>query len=192
MAYIETVPDDEATGEVADLYDRERERVGYLPNYARAFSQRPAVYWAWRALNQAIQASSDLRRYELATFAAAKRLRSSYCVLAHGQLLADRFLPPEQVVALPDGLDEADVAVMELAEKIADDATSVSQADVDRLRGLGLTDAEITDVVLAATVRCFFSKTLDALGAEPDAVYARLDPLLRDALTVGRPIEATA
>jgi hypothetical protein len=33
----------------------------------------------------------DLRRYELATLAAAMRLRSSYCALAHGKELAERF-----------------------------------------------------------------------------------------------------
>jgi len=38
--------------------------------------------------------------------------------------------------------------------------------------------------------RCFFSKTLDALGVQPDASYHELDAALRDALTVGRPIES--
>ena len=59
------------------------------------------------------------------------------------------------------------MAVMDLAEKVADDATSVTEADVQRLRGLGLCDAEIFDVVLAAAARCFYSKTLDALGVLP-------------------------
>ena len=60
---------------------------------------------------------------------------------------------------------------------------------MDELRALGLSDAEILDVVLAATIRCFFSKTLDALGVQPDASFAELDPAFREALTVGRPIE---
>jgi uncharacterized peroxidase-related enzyme len=190
MTYVETVPPEDAAGDAAALYDAERTRVGYLPNYARAFSARPSVYRAWQELNGAIKASADLRRYELATLAVARRLRSSYCALAHGQVLAEQFLEPGAVAAFPVGLDEADRAVVELAEKIAADATAVTQADVDRLRSLGLADDEIVDVVLAATVRCFFSKTLDALGVEPDAEYAELEPALRDALTVGRPIAA--
>jgi hypothetical protein len=44
------------------------------------------------------------------------------------------------------------------------------------------------DVVLAATIRCFFSKTLDALCVLPDASYRELDPELREVLVVGRPI----
>lgn len=51
-----------------------------------------------------------------------------------------------------------------------------------------VSDEEIVDVVLAVAARCFFSKTLDALGVEPDAKYADLSPEVRDALTVGRAI----
>ena len=74
-------------------------------------------------------------------------------------------------------------------ERIVTDATAVTQEDVDGLRRHGLDDDEILGVVLAATIRCFFSKTLDALGVQPDAGFAQLDPAFREALTVGRPIE---
>jgi uncharacterized peroxidase-related enzyme len=195
MAFIESVPEPGAPDAVAALYATDREAFGHLPNFARAFAHRPAVYAAWRQLNGAIKAGMDLRRYELATLAAARRLRSSYCMLAHGSVLAERFLSAEDVAALagggavPDALDEVDVAVMELADKVADDATSVTQADVDRVRALGLSDADVLDVVAAAAARCFFSKALDGLGVQPDARYAQtLEPALRTALTVGRPI----
>ena len=160
-------------------------------NYERAFEERPEVYAAWQQLNGAIKAGMDLRRYELATLAAARRLRSSYCCLAHGTVLIDRFGAPVREIALDHraaGLDEIDVAVMDLAERVVDDATSIGESDLQRLRDLGLSDTEIMDVVLAASARCFFSKTLDALGVLPDASYAELDPELRKALVVGRPI----
>jgi len=86
------------------------------------------------------------------------------------------------------GLDEVDVAVMDLAERVVDDATGIDDSDLQRLRDLGLSETEIMDVVLAATARCFFSKTLDALGVQPDARYAELEPELREVLVVGRPI----
>jgi len=193
MTFIETVPPDEATGLVAELYETDRATRGHVPNFTQAFSLRPEVYAAWRQLNDAIKADMDLRRYELATIAAARRLRSSYCMLAHGSLLADRFLGGEAVRAVAAdpaaaGLDAVDVAVMALAEKVAADATAVTEEDIDGLRALGLPDAEILGVVLAAAARCFFSKTLDALGVQPDLEYLQLDDDLRGALTVGRPI----
>jgi uncharacterized peroxidase-related enzyme len=163
------------------------------PNYELAFAQRPEVYAAWQQLNGAIKAGMDLRRYELATLAAARRLRSSYCCLAHGSVLIERFGEPVREIALDHrdaGLAEVDVAVMDLAEKVVGDAASIGDADLQPLRELGLSEAEIMDVVLAAAARCFFSKTLDALGVRPDASYAELDPELREALVVGRPIAA--
>jgi alkylhydroperoxidase family enzyme len=159
-------------------------------NSERAFALRPEVLQAWLQLNGAIKASSDLRRYELATLAAARRLRSSYCALAHGKVLAERFYDLDAVPRLPEGLDAADAAIMRFAEKVVDDATSITQADVDELRAHGLGDGEIVDVVLAAAVRCFFSKTLDALGVQADPDYASLPASFREPLTVGRPIEA--
>jgi uncharacterized peroxidase-related enzyme len=193
MTFIETVPEDQAAGAVAAMYETDRELFGHLPNLTMGFSLRPDVYAAWRQLNGAIKANMDLRRYELATVAAAHRLRSSYCTLAHGSILLDKFLSDEGVRAVigdheAAGLDDVDAAIVALAGKVALDATSVTQADVDRLRSLGLADGDIFDVVLAAAVRCFFSKALDGLGVQPDAKYAELDPELRDLLTVGRPI----
>lgn len=160
-------------------------------NYELAFAERPEVLAAWEALNGAIKEGMDLRRYELATFAAARRLRSSYCCLAHGAVLRERFDEPLREIALDHrnaGLDEIDVAVMDLAERVVEDATSIADSELQRLRNLGLSETEIMGVILAAAGRCFLSKTLDGLGVLPDASYRDLDPALRELLVVGRPI----
>ena len=194
MPFVETVPEQNAVGDTAGMYEIDREAFGFVPNLTRAFSLRPDVYRAWRELNGAIKSNMDLRRYELATVAAARRLRSSYCTLAHGSVLINNFLDADSVTAVVKdhrtaGLTPTEVAVMDLAEKVADDATAIEQADIEALRSAGLRDEEIVDVVLAAAARCFFSKTLDALGVQPDAKYGELEPDVREALTVGRPIE---
>ena len=149
---------------------------------------------AWAGLNGAIRDGMDFRRYELATFAAAQRLRSSYCSLAHGTVIQERLGLPLLELARDRanaGLDETDLAVMELAEKVVDDAGTIEDADRQRLRALGLPESEIMGVILAAAARCFFTKTLDGLGVQPDATYSDLDPELRAVLVVGRPIEGT-
>jgi uncharacterized peroxidase-related enzyme len=193
VTFIETVPEAEAQSPVAEMYEADRTAYGHVANFTKAFSLRPDVYAAWRQLNVAIRGNMDRRRYELATLAAARRLRSSYCALAHGSVLADKFMDADAVRAIvadhrTAGLDPIDTAVMDLADKVADDATSVTSADVERLRSLGLSDRDILDVVAAAAARSFFSKVLDGLGAQPDAEYEDLDPQLRSALTVGRPL----
>ena len=163
-------------------------------NYERAFAEKPDVLAAWGALNGAIREGMDFRRYELATFAAAQRLRSSYCSLAHGTVIQERLGLPLLELARDRanaGLDETDLATMELAEKVVDDAGSIEDSDRQRLRDLGVPEAEIMGVILAAAARCFFTKTLDGLGVQPDPEYAGIAPELRAVLVVGRPIEGT-
>jgi uncharacterized peroxidase-related enzyme len=195
MSYIPMPGDSEVSEETAQLYEDERARVGYLPNFTRVFAHRPAVYRAWMALNKAIKTAAGDRTYELATVAAAARLGSSYCVLAHGKILAEHHFPADVVADLarhPDaaGIPAADRAVMQLADRVAGNAAGITAADLQPLRDLGLRDDQIFDVVLSAAARCFFSNVLEAVGAEPDAAYRELDPALREALTVGRPIES--
>jgi alkylhydroperoxidase family enzyme len=194
MPFVHGVTDDSATGVLAEMFAADRRSWGYLPNLASTFGLRPEVYQAWRQLIGAIQSTMDPRRYELVTVAAAVELRSSYCSLAHGRTLAKLTSAGEVVrlVAGPDSElpDPVDRAVISLTRKIVRGATDVTGEDIVALRDCGLSDEEIFDVILAAAARCFFSKTLDATGTAPDAEFAELPPPLRDALTVGRPIDA--
>lgn len=135
----------------------------------------------------------DRRRYELATVGAANQLRSTYCSLAHGAILDEDYFDTGDVVKIVSGeassvLSELDSGIVEFAAKVAADATTVTQDDIDRLRALGLTDRDIFDVVLAAAARSFYTKVLDATGTLADARYKEMDPELRDALIGERPI----
>ena len=76
---------------------------------------------------------------------------------------------------------------MTLAQKITKHAGDVSEEDMQILRGFGLKDEEILDVVLTVTARSFFSKTLEALDARPDDIYLDLEPELVRVLAKGRP-----
>ena len=194
MSYLDTPTEAQAEGEVGRLYAADRARHGYVANLTKVFALQPDIYDAWARLNTTIKAGMEPRRYELATLAAARRLRSSYCALAHGTVLRDRFFdgPTVQKIAADHhdaGLDPADIAIMDFAEKTAGDAASITATDIDMLRQHGLTDVDIFQVVLAAAARCFFSTVLDAVGTEPDSAYrTSMEPELQHVLTVGRPI----
>ena len=194
MAFIRTVPAEEATGSLQAFYQRDRNHLGYVANYTKVFSHRPDVFQAWINLNGAVKADMELRRYELVTLAAARALHSSYCCLAHGDVLRSKFFSDAEVERLmhddvDDLLSEAEVAVMRFAEQVTLHAHHITQTDIDSLRAHGLSDADVLDVVLAASARNFFSRVLDATGTLPDAALGNLPTSLRNALTVGRPIE---
>ena len=121
MTFIKIVPEDQASGLLAELYDEERADDGYVWNGTKAFSHRPEVRAGWDRFMGSISANMDHRRYELATLAAARRLRSSYCMLAHGSVVLDRYMAPDELRAVATdhrdaGLDPVDVAVMDFAD----------------------------------------------------------------------------
>src|SRR5206468_2107882 len=144
---------------------QQRDSWGFLPNYAGAFGHRPDVAQAWHGLNLAIRGGMDRRRFELATIAAARALRSTYCTTAHSKFLRDVCgdeTSLHRIAEAPSGetLDEQDRAVYRFAAKVATDAASVEQDDIDQLRVAGLSDADIADVVYAAAARSFFTRVL--------------------------------
>ena len=193
MSFIDTIDPADATADVRAMYARQQDAWGYVPNYAKAFSHRPELMARWGRLLAELKRPMDHRRFELVTFAAAHELRHSACSLAHGRQLTAHFTRDE-ICALAAGepvasLSEAEAAIVGFARQVARDAASVTGADVARLRELGLGSDEIFDVAAVAAGRAFFTKILDAVGSLPDAAFAGLDTQIRDALTVGRPID---
>lgn len=194
MPFIDVVSDEDASGPLAEIYARLQAALGYVPNYARTFSHRPALFEAWQQLNSTIKSAMEPRRYELATIAAASRRRSSYCVLAHGEKLLELGSAGEELKALvtensSSHLDPTERAVFAFATKVAADPASIDAVDVDGLRKVGLSDAEIFDVAAAAAARLFFIALQDAMGTQPDAAYRDSLAGLTESLAVGRPIE---
>lgn len=189
--FIDTVPEDQATGAVDEMYQQDREGWGFLPSFTQAFSHRPDVFGTWRQLISSIAGQMDRRRFELATLAAARALRSDCCSVAHGKFLT-RFYDEDtvrQILIDPHqaGLEAVDVALMSFAEKVARAPASVTGGDIERLKELGLSDRDIFDLVLAVGARCFFATVIEAVGVTPEADLAdTLDPDLLEVLLVGR------
>jgi uncharacterized peroxidase-related enzyme len=193
MAFIKTIAPADASGDVRAMYERQQAAWGFVPNYAKVFCYRPEVMVRWGRLLAEIKRPMDRRRFELATFAAAHALRHTGCALAHGKALAE-YVGEDAVRALASGerdeqLSDCDMAIAAFARKVALDASSITSGDVGVLRSHGLADEEIFDLAATAAGRAFFTKLLDSLGAAAEASFRELDPALREALTVGRPVD---
>ncbi|MFD1713427.1 carboxymuconolactone decarboxylase family protein [Amnibacterium flavum] len=186
MSSIETVPESDATGRRADLYAEDREEYGFVPDHTRVMTVNLGAYEAWENLISAIARPMGLRRYELVTLAAARGAGSRHCRLAHGRKSISLFGEDQLLRIAHDyrdaGLSGAEVAMMEYAERISRDAGSITDADLDVLRGHGFTDRDIVDIALAAAARNFYSRAIQALAAEVEDLPG-LSPALARALT---------
>lgn len=197
MAFIATIPAQEATGELREFYRRQQGELGYLPAYARVYCHRPAVMAGWAALQRELRRHLDARSYDLISLAAALASGSSYCALAYGRRLIRDGFSAAQLAAIIRGdadnpLSPAERCMFDVARKVARCAGAVEASDIRHLRAAGYTDAGIFDIVAAAAGRCFFARVSDALGVLPDAPLGELDEALRELLVVGRPVSSEA
>lgn len=188
---VTTPAPEDAVGHVAEMYDEDLADVGIILGHTRALAVNPEAHEAFEALIQAIVPSIGLRTYELATLAAARAIGSPHCLLAHGRkTLRAGLMDAEQLARVARdyraaGLEAADVAVMEYAEKLSRHPERMTDDDGRRLREAGFTDRQIVDITLAAAARNYLSRALQALavpvedlpGLSPALAAALLSPL---------------
>lgn len=190
--YIKKIEPNEATGDIAKLYEAEVASMGRVMEATQCWSARPDIIVPVEALLHQIRDgfSLDLIDFRLITFVAARHVPSSYCSHVYFKVLSE-MLDRETAIAIhrdyrTAGLSERQVAMLEYAEKITRNASMISEQDIDKLRALGYSDLNIADIALAASFRNFMSRYFDAVGASPEAAFLDPDIAVRKALAVGR------
>ena len=151
--FIRTVPYSESEGALRGYYDKDLQELGVASNTTRSFSLRPELWEAWQGLVKAIRRQMRLRDYELTTFAAAREMGCTFCMLAHGAVLSKNSVSAGQLEAMGRdfhhaGLDEKEVVMMDYAQKVVRDASSTTQDDFDKLRAAGWSDVDILNITV--------------------------------------------
>jgi uncharacterized peroxidase-related enzyme len=169
---VKTVPEEEATGTVAELYAEDVADLGYVPSHTRVMALNPEAVRGFEQLIRAIAIPMGKRRYELVTLAAAEAIGSQACLLAHSRKSLS-VLDAEQIARIlrdyrDAGLTDAEVAMMDYAARLSSDSSSMTDADSQRLRDVGFSDREIVDITMAAAARNFYSRSLHALAVDVD------------------------
>ena len=185
MSIIEAPTDSEATGLAAEFYADDVRDQGFVGAHTRVMSMNPEALAAFETLIRAIVAQMDTRRYELVTLAAALGARSQHCRLAHGRKSL-KYFGEEQLFEIARDyrhadLTDAEIAMMEFAQRVSTDSSAMTDADSQRLRVLGFNDREIVDIALAAAARNYYSRAIQALAVDVDTPPG-LSDRLRDAL----------
>jgi uncharacterized peroxidase-related enzyme len=191
--FLQTIEEEHATGRVAEIYERQRSQLGFVMEAAKCFTTRPDLLPIYTDFSDKIRSgfSLGLREWRLITLIAAKHIPSTYCSQVYSKQLIDELGSREAVLAVQKdfrtaGLSNRDVEMLSYAEKVARDASGISEADIDRLRVVGFSDQQICDMALCAAFRCFVSRFFDAVGAGTEAAFIDGDEEFRSAMTVGR------
>jgi uncharacterized peroxidase-related enzyme len=150
------VPDeDELPGDLCGLFRKARDKIGFVPNVLRAYSFRPERLRAWFAhYKQLHEPTQNLDAAEREMIAVAVSMANGclYCLVAHGAALREALGDPilADKITLGHrraGLDERRTAILDFAVKVTERPLECDPEDLERLKGFGLTEEEVWDVV---------------------------------------------
>ena len=156
---VEIVREQDATGEVAELYhDLRGLFLGFVPDVFKLVSTQPDLLRVFVAGHRAMFDAGKLPREakEVVALTVARVASCQYCTTAHDTLL--RLLGTETAYAdavLSGALDDPAVptnirALAELATKITEHAYRITGDDLDRVRAHGWTDQQLLEAVWVA------------------------------------------
>ena len=182
------------TTEVRELYAGELANDGYVWNVSRLWCWRPDLYEGFAGLRTQLTEGSSLSDRECAVLvvATATALGDSYCAFAWGKKLtplADDEAAARVVTGETEELTPREQALADWARRVVKGPNETTDADVERLRAVGLDDREIFEATVWIAFRLAFSTVNDALGVGPDRqLVASVPTSLQEAVTFGRPV----
>jgi alkylhydroperoxidase family enzyme len=154
MALIQTTPPEKAEGKLAELYAEVEQMFGRVPNNARMLGVSPALLENQLQLMEHYTGHSSLSTPFLAMvrMLVSKACRSPYCQNLNSGLLLKAGFTKDQIAAMQADpvqapLDEKQKALLLFVLKSCDNPHSVAAEDVDQLRSLGWSEADILDTV---------------------------------------------
>lgn len=193
--FLKTIAEADATGSVAEIYAAQKGKLGFVMEATQCLTARPDLLPAYTEFYKKILDGFTLtmREWRLITLIAAKHIPSTYCSHVYSKQLIEHLGSKEKVLAVQRdfrnaGLAAKDVAMLAYAEKVTNDAASITQADIEGLRAAGFSDPQISDIALCAAFRNFVSRFFDAMGAGTEAAFLDADETFRTAMTVGRKV----
>jgi uncharacterized peroxidase-related enzyme len=193
--YLKTLSPEEATGEVAELYQQSLQSSGFIMEADACWTAVPGLFPMVEHLlvTSRNNFTLGLRNWRLITLIAAKVVPSTYCSHVYARLLVNDLGSRDEVLAIQRdyrnaGLSPKDVAMLAYAEQVARDASKITIKDIDALRAVGFNDVEIAEIAYCSAFRCFLSRYFDAVGATPEPIFFNEDAEFRAAMTVGKPL----
>ncbi len=188
--YVKTITPDEATGEVAELYNAEIAAMGTVMQATSCWRVRPDMLLPIERLLHQMRDGFSLGSAQLPPdhLHRGEAVPSSCCSRVYFRSLSG-MLGRDQALAIhrdyrKAGLTEQQVEMLAYAEQITRDASKITEADIARLRAVGFTDLNIADIALAAAYRNFASRYFDAIGTTAEGELPRRGP--RRARPAGR------
>lgn len=174
------IDESDLPAETQAVFARWRDEHGFVPAYLRAITPHARAVVTADAFQRGVTlGASGLGRWRedaIAVLVSVTTRCPSFAVF-YGEMLHRHAGSAEAVLEVLNWrhaqLDEADRAILAFAEQMTLDCSQITQEWTDRLRGHGLKDEEILDIIVETAFLNCFVRVANALGVPPDAEMMR-------------------
>ena len=155
------------------------EKLGFVPNVLAAFAQNVEKLNAFTAMyNDLMLADSGLTKLEREMIAVVVSSinRCFYCLVAHGAAVRQLSGRPELGEHLVMNYRTAELtprerAMLDFAALMTEASYKIEEADRQKLRDVGFTDADIWDIASVAAFFNMSNRHSSAIAMEPNPEY---------------------
>ena len=184
-AWIKMIPEQEATGDLSDMYEQAMTPHGTVDNVMKVHSLRPHTMQGHVALYKSVLHHPDitLPLWFLEVIAAYTSIKNScdYSLSHHfmnarrlinDDLRADTILATLQAGKPEDQFQGKELALLQYTGKLTTQVSKMIASDIKSLRDAGCTDGEILEVNQVVAYFNYSNRVLNGLGVttEGDAI----------------------
>jgi uncharacterized peroxidase-related enzyme len=182
MAWIRTIPRNEATGTLQEAYDWQAKRLGEPTEYTRLGSLYPEIVMQRLQLYKAVEGCpSGLTPVErqLAALVTSVLNETPHCSSGLRLKLESLGVPfafIDRLCADPRAARSGEPrqdAIVQYAVKLTLTPGQVEEADIEALRAQGLEDLDILDLNNMVAYYCYTNRVANGLGLKTPVVSAR-------------------
>jgi uncharacterized peroxidase-related enzyme len=172
----------EPTPEMAEYFQKCRDKIGFVPNVLTAYAHNMSKLEAFTAFyNDLMLAPSKLSKLEREMIAVvvSSENKCFYCLTAHGaavrQISGDPVLGEMMVMNYRAAdLPKRQRAMLDFAVKITRASNEIVETDRQLLRDEGFTDRDIWDIAAVASFFNMSNRMASAVDMRPNAEYHAL------------------
>ncbi len=174
-----TTPEAELAADIRDVFAKNREKLGFVPNVFAAYAKRPEHFRAFMHYHDVLmKGPSGLSRAEREAIvvAVSAENRCQYCVTAHGAAL--RILGKDEQLAdriainwRTAGLSSRWAAMLAFASHVNESGFAASDEEIANLQAAGFSDDDVWDIAAIAAFFGFSNRMAGALDMRPNPEF---------------------
>ncbi len=172
-------PEQDLPDDIRAVYEKNREKIGFVPNVFRAYARKPDHFRAFMAYHDVLmKGPSNLSREEREAIvvAVSSENRCQYCMVAHGAALRVIGKDPITAEQIANNWRSADItprmrAMLAFASRVNQPGFAATEHEIDELHLAGFSDDDIWDIAAIAAFFGFSNRMAGVMDMRPNEEF---------------------